>query len=162
MENLKSLVSKANSGLTLNSKTNKRFGLGSFIAASSDQMLMTRGGVGHSRLRVGQETGGGPGVDAYTAAFSGMLDSGGGGFGGAISSMENEWNAITSSVSSTYGSFMDSAADAIGTAWDVTVIVGGAAIEFGIGIVTGISLGPAVAVPANSVDVEYTGPPLTN
>jgi hypothetical protein len=47
MENLKSLVSKANSGLTLNSKTNKRFGLGSFIAASTDQMLMTRGGYGN-------------------------------------------------------------------------------------------------------------------
>jgi hypothetical protein len=48
MKNLKSLVSKANSGFSPRSSSNKRFGLGSFIAASSDQMLMTRGGYGGS------------------------------------------------------------------------------------------------------------------
>ncbi|MGY0425984.1 MAG: hypothetical protein ACWIPI_04025 [Polaribacter sp.] len=43
--NVKNLVAKANSGLSLHSNTSKKsFGLGNFLAASTDQMLMTRGG----------------------------------------------------------------------------------------------------------------------
>jgi hypothetical protein len=127
MENLKSLVSKANSGFSPRSSSKERFGLGSFIAASTDQMLMIRGGVGHSRLRVGQETGGGPGVDVYAAAFSGMVGTGssgtGGGPGGAIG---NIGNSIAQGFSNMFGSFNDSAAgqvmngaiESITSAWD--------------------------------------------
>ncbi len=44
MNNLKNLVAKANSGLSLRSETKQKFGLGSFIAASTEEMLVTRGG----------------------------------------------------------------------------------------------------------------------
>ncbi len=44
MNNLKNLVAKANSGLSLRSETKQKFGLGSFIAASVSEMLTTRGG----------------------------------------------------------------------------------------------------------------------
>jgi len=46
MSNLKNLVAKANSGLSLRSTPKERFGLNGFLAASTDQMLMTRGGYG--------------------------------------------------------------------------------------------------------------------
>jgi hypothetical protein len=44
MKNLKSLVSKANSGFAPRSSSKERFGLENFIAASSSEILMTRGG----------------------------------------------------------------------------------------------------------------------
>jgi hypothetical protein len=43
MKNLKSLVSKANSGFAPRSSSKERFGLENFIAASSSEILMTRG-----------------------------------------------------------------------------------------------------------------------
>jgi hypothetical protein len=54
MSNLKSLVAKANSGLSLRSKSKQRFGLGNFVAASVDQMLMTRGGYNPAAAVGGQ------------------------------------------------------------------------------------------------------------
>jgi len=45
MNDLKKLVAKANSSLSpRQNKSNVRYGLANFIAASTDQMLMTRGG----------------------------------------------------------------------------------------------------------------------
>ena len=44
MSTLKSLVARSNEGLSFRKKSKQRFGLGSFVAASTDQMLMTRGG----------------------------------------------------------------------------------------------------------------------
>ena len=47
MNHLKDLVVKANSSFSSSQKKpNQRFGLSNFIAASTDQMLMTRGGYG--------------------------------------------------------------------------------------------------------------------
>ena len=47
MNDLKKLVAKANSSLSpRQKKSNARYGLANFIAASTDQMLMTRGGYG--------------------------------------------------------------------------------------------------------------------
>jgi hypothetical protein len=90
--------------------------LGSFIAASTDQMLMTRGGYGMSMP---------------ISYYSQLRENQGFNFGsGGFFGMENEWNAITSSVSSAYGSFMDSAANAVGTAWDGAVIVVGGVLDF--------------------------------
>jgi hypothetical protein len=79
------------------------------------------------------------------------INFGGGGFFG----MENEWNAITSSTSSAYGSFIDSAANAVGTAWDGAVIVGGAAIEFGIDVMTRITLPPFLDPGLYNSDKKY-------
>lgn len=45
MNDLKNLVVKANSSFSSpQKKSNQRFGLSNFVAASTDQMLMTRGG----------------------------------------------------------------------------------------------------------------------
>jgi len=49
MNDLKDLVVKANSSFSSSQKkSNQRFGLSNFVAASTDQMLMTRGGYGAS------------------------------------------------------------------------------------------------------------------
>lgn len=49
MNDLKKLVAKANSSLSpRQKKSSERYGLANFIAASTDQMLMTRGGYGAS------------------------------------------------------------------------------------------------------------------
>ena len=63
MSNLKNLVAKANSGLSLRSTPKERFGLNGFLAASTDQMLMTRGGYGASFYNgpSGWSSGGGSG-----------------------------------------------------------------------------------------------------
>ena len=51
MNDLKKLVAKANSSLSpRQKKSNSRYGLANFIAASTDQMLMTRGGYGATTL----------------------------------------------------------------------------------------------------------------
>jgi hypothetical protein len=47
VNHLKDLVVKANSSFSSSQKkSNQRFGLSNFVAASTDQMLMTRGGYG--------------------------------------------------------------------------------------------------------------------
>ena len=46
MSNLKSLVTKSCEGLSLTSKSEKSYGLKDFLACSTNQMLMTRGGYG--------------------------------------------------------------------------------------------------------------------
>ena len=73
MSNLKNLVVKANSGLTLRSEKSKNsFGLGSFIAASSSEMLMTRGGYGPPNWA---KQGGG--VNVYTSDRGSLIGRGG-------------------------------------------------------------------------------------
>jgi hypothetical protein len=46
MSTLKSLVSRSNEGLSFGKKCKQGFGLGDFLAATTEQMLMTRGGYG--------------------------------------------------------------------------------------------------------------------
>ncbi len=46
MSTLKSLVARSNEGLSFGKKSKQHFGLGDFLAASTEQMLMTRGGYG--------------------------------------------------------------------------------------------------------------------
>jgi hypothetical protein len=121
MENLKSLVSKANSGLTLNSKTNKRFGLGSFIAASTDQMLMTRGGYGTNPRSYGSAYG--RSLQGDAAAGGGSFGGPGGGPGGAIGNIGNNIaqgfsNMFGSFNDSAVGQFMNGAVESITSAWD--------------------------------------------
>lgn len=70
MSNLKNLVADANSGLSLRSTSKQRFGLGSFVAASTDQMLMTRGGYGSSGARGGYFGGNGGGGGAGGVGFT--------------------------------------------------------------------------------------------
>lgn len=74
MSNLKNLVAKANSGLSLHSSSKERFGLDSFIAASTNQLLMTRGGYGNR-------------FTGYTpAGWWGSSSGGGSGPGGILGS----------------------------------------------------------------------------
>jgi hypothetical protein len=46
MSTLKSLVARSNEGLSFGKKCKQGFGLGDFLAATTEQMLMTRGGYG--------------------------------------------------------------------------------------------------------------------
>lgn len=46
MSNFSNLISRATEGLSTQKSSNKHFGLEHFIKASTDQMLMTRGGYG--------------------------------------------------------------------------------------------------------------------
>ena len=46
MSTLKSLVARSNEGLSFRKKSKQRFGLSDFLAATTEQMLMTRGGYG--------------------------------------------------------------------------------------------------------------------
>lgn len=46
MSKFKNLISRATEGLPIQKSSNKHFGLEHFIKASTDQMLMTRGGYG--------------------------------------------------------------------------------------------------------------------
>jgi hypothetical protein len=144
MSNLKNLVAKANSGLSLRSTPKERFGLNGFLAASTDQMLMTRGGYGASFYN-------GP---------SGWSSGGGSGPGGSLGSMGNSItqgfnNMMGSFNSSSVGQFMNGVTDAVintaSVAWDVGVIVGGAAVEFVIGMAafSRIAFGPTITNPGD-------------
>ena len=122
MKNLKNLASKANSDLTLNSKTKKHFGLENFIAASSSEMLMTRGGYGPPQWA---KEGGGTRV--YTSGMGRFIGGGAsrGGFGpgGAVGNIGNSvaqgfGNMIGSFNRSAVGQFLDGAVESITSAWD--------------------------------------------
>ncbi len=78
MSTLKSLVARSNEGLSFRKKSKQRFGLGSFVAASTDQMLMTRGGYGSPY--------------GYYSGPESWWDAPGGGAGG--SSSANPYNPV--------------------------------------------------------------------
>lgn len=87
MSTLKSLVARSNEGLSFRKKSKQGFGLGDFLAATTEQMLMTRGGYGSSVVGSSYISPGDPGgsssSDVSNAVNYGAYALGFAGYGGA-------------------------------------------------------------------------------
>lgn len=119
MSNLKSMVAKSNEGLSRREKSKHRFGLESFLAASTDQMLMTRGGYG---------AGGNGQSCKHGFSYCGTCSqsSGGGTPYPAVNALGNSWvqsinNMSNSFANSTVGQAINGTLNAVSnlasTAW---------------------------------------------
>ena len=100
MSNLKNLVAKANSGLSLHSKKSKNsFGLGSFIAASTEKMLLIRGGDGSAGQGL-PSFGGDSVAGMVAAAWNATPDGTRSSFNYTVGS-SNDYHIITNSTGNT-------------------------------------------------------------
>ena len=128
MSNLKSLVARSNAGLSFGKKSKQRFGLGSFVAASTDQMLMTRGGYGSPQnYYSGPESwwdapGGGAGGSSSANPYNPVA-----GVGGNIA--QGFYNGIGADPGGRLSNFMNDLSDIGGKILDAAVIAGGAVVE---------------------------------
>ncbi len=120
MSNLKSLVARSNEGLSFGKKSKQRFGLGSFVAASTDQMLMTRGGYGSPQnYYSGPESwwdapGGGGGGSSSANPYNPVA-----GVGGNIAQgMQNSLGDVSRSVGATWDRFSQGVSNVWNGLWD--------------------------------------------
>ena len=131
MNNLKSLVTKSCEGLSLTSKSEKSYGLKDFLACSTNQMLLTRGGYGSYGGSDGWEGDWPSGTGSYGASLDSSFDS-------AVGSI---WSSI------------ESTASWIGQAATVgTNILIGVVVSTYTGIRTDIPVIPGTGVPNNTIN----------
>jgi hypothetical protein len=157
MKNLKSLVSKANSGFAPRSSSKERFGLENFIAASSSEILMTRGGYD------GPSSGNATNPFGASLIGNGINNSGPGGSIGSIG------NGIAQAFSNMFGSYNDSSVgqffnsatstliDFTVTAAGVVVIVGATIVEYATGMFFPVIVFPPSFDNGNSSGGGYSG-----
>ena len=95
MNNLKSLVTKSCEGLSPTSKSEKSYGLKDFLACSTNQMLLTRGGYGSYS---GNPMGGG--WPAPVASAGGYIENS---FNNAMTSFNNTLSSVGNAIGSFFG-----------------------------------------------------------
>jgi hypothetical protein len=124
MNDLKDLVVKANSSFSSSQKkSNQRFGLSNFVAASTDQMLMTRGGYGATQSTTSCMHGNAGQCDRYPCNVDTV---GGGGSTGAL------WGYTSFADGQTY-------AQRLGFTTDQSALVNAFAQGAGFGLVSGLA-----------------------